>query len=244
MMGRGPDKLAVLITRELCELVADVPVRAETISLKPEKIVAGTSVMIAALGALTRMVGLIYQSVRIREVIDTATWSSLAAQLTEVDKQFVEPPELIPYFYESKAVRHRDEQYNRVYAVEILIVDFMDSATVMGDHIDEKIFEPDAWERFYEYQFKHSPIVGEIITEDSAIYGAKIVRLGRQHCAAAERAVLDPQPTTVKSPRPRPTTRALQDPRRGRGRGLALGHLGFPADQGRGPNNSASTFSR
>lgn len=138
---------------------------------------------VAQLAILAIGIGLaLDQSGKVREAIDTATWSSLASQLTEVDQQFVEHPALVPYFYEGATIAVSDGEYMRAYALGVLIIDFMDNAVVMGRHIDPEIFEPDRWEYFYKYQFQQSPIICSIIKEEHAIYGKGIVDRGFLYC--------------------------------------------------------------
>lgn len=144
------------------------------------------------------------QTVRLRESIDTSTWSALSAQIIEVDKAFVSHPEIVPYIYEGVPISRDDVNYPRAYAMGVLTIDLMDSATVMGRHIDPEIFQPEAWDRYYEYQFKHSPIMCKIILEEAEIYGPEIVSIGRKHCTTSESRVVSPaeissqQPAAVK----------------------------------------------
>jgi hypothetical protein len=128
----------------------------------------------------------VYQSQKLRESIDTTTWSSVAAQLTEVDKQFIDDPELVPYFYDGVSISESDPRYNKAYAVAGLVLDFLDNASGMGDHINPEIFEPDAWERYYSFQFKNSPLMCDIVRDEGAIYGKKIVSMGQKYCPRPE----------------------------------------------------------
>ncbi len=53
---------------------------------------------IAAIQTGALVVGIIiaiYQSAKLRESIDTSTWSSVAQQLTEIDKQFIDNEDFI-----------------------------------------------------------------------------------------------------------------------------------------------------
>ena len=129
-----------------------------------------------------------YQTVKLREAIDTSTWSALAAQMTEVDKQFIDNPEMVLYIYDNAPVSRGHADYTKAYAFAVLIIDLMDSAIVMGNHIDPSIFEPDAWEKYYEYQFQSSPIICEVILDEAAIYGKDIVARGRKYCPPVARA--------------------------------------------------------
>lgn len=127
------------------------------------------------------------QASKLRESIDTSTWSALATQIMDVDKQFIENPEMVKYIYEGVPVSEDSTDYPKAYAFAVLVIDLMDSAVVMGNHIDPKIFEPDAWERYYEYQFSVSPIICEVISVEADIYGAEIVARGKKYCPASYR---------------------------------------------------------
>lgn len=152
-----------------------------------ERVIDGIQAIVLVAGIIIA----VYQSLKIREAIDTSTWGSLAAQLTEVDKQFVEHPELVPYFYEGKKIERSDNrEYQLAYSLGVLVIDFMDSSIVMGKHIDPEIFEPDNWERFYEYQFRQSPLICDIIIDEADIYGNGIVERGKRICAAVAREQL------------------------------------------------------
>lgn len=102
----------------------------------------------------------------------------------DVDKQFIQHPDMVKYIYEGVRVSADSDDYPKAYALAVLVIDLMDSATVMGNHIDPNIFEPDAWERYYEYQFKVSPIICEVITVEADIYGKEIVARGKKYCPA------------------------------------------------------------
>lgn len=122
------------------------------------------------------------QASKLRESIDTSTWSALATQIMDVDKQFIQHPDMVKYIYEGVPVSEDSIDYPKAYAFAVLVIDLMDSAVVMGNHIDPKIFEPDAWERYYEYQFSVSPIICEVIHVEADIYGKEIVARGKKYC--------------------------------------------------------------
>lgn len=81
---------------------------------------------INTLQALSLVVGIwiaLYQTRKVREAIDTSTWSSLAAQLSEVDRQFVDHPELTPYSYGGEKIDQSNPLYLKAYSVGVLVID-------------------------------------------------------------------------------------------------------------------------
>jgi hypothetical protein len=98
---------------------------------RPDKFgrwVAIISQVIAALSLLVLAGGIwfaIDQAKEVRESIDASTYNTITTQLLEINKIFVEHPELQRYINDKVDVKKGDPNYDRAYAIGTLQLNFL-----------------------------------------------------------------------------------------------------------------------
>jgi hypothetical protein len=125
------------------------------------------------------------QTEKLVESFNMSTWSTIASQTTELDKVFIDHPEIVPYIYQGVPISTDSKDYNLAYSVAVMVIDFMDNSTTVNRNGDKELFEPEPWNKYYEWQFKSSPLICDVVRAEAHMYGKDIVRLGLRHCPKA-----------------------------------------------------------
>ena len=116
-------------------------------------------------------------------------WSDITARTIDVDKAFLDHPELQKYFYNGAIVKRGQPDYDRTYALSILELDFLDSVTVRlaynKGHISRDVLQPDAWYKFIMDLMSTAPLMCDILLAAPDTYGTELRRVGVPPCAAA-----------------------------------------------------------
>ena len=161
-------------------------------------ILSGIRVLEISVSLLTLVilvVGLLFtylQTDRVKISIERTKFNALENDLQEVNRVFIEYPELQKYFLSGKDIAKTDPDYNRVYAIAVTIAMNLDEST--GDlKGDRDLFQPGTWTRYYRFQFGASPILCRLLLQDHDIYGGKIVAIARRDCTPAPPRPINPQ---------------------------------------------------
>ena len=95
--------------------------------------------------------------------LDAQIWQSIGQQMEEINKLFIEHPDLYPYFYEKKPIHPNDQNYPKVVSMADMLLDFIDGFE--DDYVRELAGMEDngeywiAWENYFVDQFRLSPIL-------------------------------------------------------------------------------------
>jgi hypothetical protein len=115
-------------------------------------------------------VGLIFSLWSLRQATFASVYQGIASQMHDLDKLFVERPDLRPYFYgeEPKPVPHDEPERGRVLATAELIVDFADNFVAQrrvlpGDY--ER-----GWAEYFRALYVSSPAVQHFWKKSSGWY--------------------------------------------------------------------------
>ena len=123
------------------------------------------------------------------QALESQIWQSLDDQAPTVNAQFVEHPELYPYFFQKKKVQPAEVIYPRVMAMATLVLDYFDGFSngyvrrLEGMEENGKYWR--FWETFFRYSFSHSPALCARYNEMKSTYTedsipAKFSQLGCQ----------------------------------------------------------------
>jgi hypothetical protein len=105
------------------------------------------------------------QAKEVRESIDTSTYNTITNQLLDINKIFVEHPEVQKYINEKVHVKKGDLDHDRAFAVGILQLNFFDNYIALEQHLVSANYDLAAWRKYIANTFSTSPIMCEIITE-------------------------------------------------------------------------------
>jgi hypothetical protein len=111
-----------------------------------------------------------------------ATMSNLTL---EMDKIFIEKPELRPYFYDGVDIKDDDKNYNLVVAVAEYQIDYFDSAMTQMDYLPEdqdSKEDRDTWNQYFADSFAHSPILCKRINQINRWYMQRLVKIAQENC--------------------------------------------------------------
>lgn len=132
------------------------------------------------IGAVIAISALIYTAQQARSAktaLVQSSWNEINAFQIEVDKAFLEHPELRPYFEEDKPIGHEDELYNRVMALADLHLDFFDVfdddyVRALPGMADNGDYWP-LWENYFVRAFVLSPSLRQRYVEVKDLYSPK-----------------------------------------------------------------------
>jgi hypothetical protein len=153
-----------------------------------EIIISSSTLLILVAGTIFSFI----QTEHLKTSVERAKFSQLENDLQQVNRIFVEYPQLQKYFLSGADINPSNPDYGRVYAIAVAIAMNMDESTddVNGD---KRLFEPNAWYDYYKFQFGASPILCRLLRQDHDLYGSKIVRIARHDCVATPRRPINPE---------------------------------------------------
>lgn len=94
--------------------------------------------------------------------------------VTDMDKVFVDQPDLYPYFYQCQEIDHSSQHYNRASAAAVQMLDVMDIAATQGDTFKSQWDTPQAWDNWIKDQLLRSPITRDRLKAYSSWYGRRL----------------------------------------------------------------------
>jgi len=96
----------------------------------------------------------------------------LSSGVQEINKVFIEKPELWPYFEEGLKASKEDKNYNAVMALADMHIDFFDALWIQTDNIDS-LYEGDDWNSWNNWIMnvtKNSPNLCERFDDTKRFY--------------------------------------------------------------------------
>lgn len=158
--------------------------------------------IIAALSFAALAAGIwfaIDQAQEVRESIDASTYNTITTQLLEINKVFVEHPEMQKYIYGEADVRKGESDYDRAYAVGDLVLNFFDNYIALELHLVSTNYELEAWHLYISDTFSSSPIICKILFEAKDEYGEELVKMATKACKApGSPSTFPPNPSQTK----------------------------------------------
>lgn len=125
-----------------------------------------------------------------------SNWASISAETAQVDKVFVDYPELVPYFFEKQDLPKAEAQgvatqgavaggsqdqrtlHNRLTAAAAMLLDYLDTvaanAAFFGKEGTHNIIDEDVWIRYTRALFDSSPFLCRYYKDNKDYYGAAL----------------------------------------------------------------------
>lgn len=104
-----------------------------------------------------------------------SVYNSINSQMLELDRFFVENPDLKPYFYEGKEISETDENYLRVANVAEWIFDFMDNVFTLARFMPEYPWR-DTWYVYFKDLLKNK-VLRRFWNQRKSWYAGSIKRI-------------------------------------------------------------------
>jgi hypothetical protein len=134
------------------------------------------------------------QAKKIAESIDTynrslnvSILSNVSTQTMQEDQVFVDNPTLSKYFFDSTDIKEDDVNYDKVRAIALTMLDYFDQVGVLvhysAENLHDSISESDAWDKYFNYIFKRSPVMCHLYLQAPELYGARLQKIATPACA-------------------------------------------------------------
>jgi hypothetical protein len=106
-----------------------------------------------------------------------AVYQTITTQEMEVDKLFVENPQLRPYFFSAHEINEGSSDYAKAEAIADYELDFFDSAKGRLRLLQEVGYDVsmNAWNKYFDDSFTNSPILCKRLRELTPWYGSDFV---------------------------------------------------------------------
>jgi len=99
---------------------------------------------------------------------------SMVKLVTDMDRVFVDKPELYPYFYECKEIDSSNPQYLTASAASIQMLDLLDIADTQSSTFKDQWDTPGAWDNWIADQLLRSPITRDSLRRHHTWYGTRL----------------------------------------------------------------------
>jgi len=157
---------------------------------------------IASIATTFGVILILWQAVIARQAFEAQGWQAISSQIKDIDKIFIEYPDLYPYFYQRKQINSDDPQYPKVAATAEMLLDFMDGfedeyVRGLGGMDDEgSSWAP--WKNYFEGLFQLSPVLCSRFNEIESWYIKEgvVYSLAKAGCA---KGMLAPQQAPAQS---------------------------------------------
>jgi hypothetical protein len=135
-------------------------------------------------------ISLIFVVVQIRQTsqsLRASAFATVANYTMELDKVFIDDPDLRPYFYNGRDTNELDDKYNQVMATAEFELDFFDATLTQlelrpGESKSEMRAEEMVWRKYIQDSFAKSPALCERIKSNPDWYRENLNDLARQSC--------------------------------------------------------------
>jgi hypothetical protein len=141
------------------------------------------------IGVIVVVVGLYFawdQATQFNHSQNLANWSDVTARTFDMDKVFIENPELQKYFTAGADIKESEKDYPKVYAIASMMLDYFDSVMTRLDYnqnrLSDDILQRAAWNHYFKATFSESPILCGVLMADPLSYGTEMRRIGIPTC--------------------------------------------------------------
>ena len=84
-------------------------------------------------------------------------YQNITATMLDIDRFFIDQPELKKYFYDDEKLAKKNVDYPRVQSIAEMILDFADFTLEHKPHM--KDYPWHQWEKYFKYVYDHSPVM-------------------------------------------------------------------------------------
>jgi hypothetical protein len=137
-------------------------------------------VLIGCIGLITIGI-LIWQTKVQTEALQLEATSAIYSGILDLDKIFLEKPELRPYFYEGVVIEPTAVNYDKVLSIAEYKLDLFDLFWQHSDHLRERQ-DWVAWKNWISESFAKSPIMCTHLNTIQDMYGEGIVNFAVDNC--------------------------------------------------------------
>lgn len=149
---------------------------------------AGSAILIPTLVSLTQ------QTRAMRDQSEFLSIQIFSDNVLELDRVFIDRPEMRPYFYEGRDIEELDgEGRNRALAIAEFKLDVLGSISGVGS--EYKMMHMQEVRRYIVRSFADSPVLCRYLRENHDVFGPELVRI-MEDIVAGREGVGDPSAAT------------------------------------------------
>lgn len=126
--------------------------------------------VIATIVSVASVLALIYQTVNLKQTINSQIYQNFVANSVEIDRILIDNPELRKYVYDGAPVDDNTENLDKILAMIELIVDITENLEVYEKYIPKS--RRDGWMRFVQ-DVKNTPAYEYYMKRNQAWYVKK-----------------------------------------------------------------------
>jgi len=145
------------------------------------KVIALASLLVSIVG-----LGSIWISIQSFKQSERAALASTSQQIisdsADVDKLFIQYPEMRAFFRDRKPIHRGEEGYDRAAAIAELRVNALDTVLTFP-----QVFKADNWSNVARSSFRDSPIMCEFISMYKANYSKTTIQVSDEACRSPAR---------------------------------------------------------
>jgi hypothetical protein len=122
-----------------------------------------------------------------QESLQSAAYQAIANHEMDVDRLFIERPNLRPYFFGGREISETNPDYARAESIADYDLDFIDSAQSQLKYLKNPEIDMNAWQQFFDDSFTNSPILCKRLLKLANWYKKDFVDREKGVCAKASK---------------------------------------------------------
>jgi hypothetical protein len=150
-----------------------------------EKPIEFVTMIVTVPGLIIGLVGAAFvyvQFLDLRKNLDSQAYGIISQELAELNRLFVERPEMRPYFYAREPLPDDPLTRNRVLAVADVYLDFIDNYYSQASHLDWSHYNRGGWDAFIKGSFERSRVLCYALCRDQDEFGDAIRNVAAGLC--------------------------------------------------------------
>lgn len=155
-----------------------------------EKPIEFVTMIVTVPGLMIGLVGVAFvyfQFLDLRKSLDSQAYGIIGQELAELNRLFVEHPEMRPYFYAREPLPDDAIKRNRVLAVADVYLDFIDNYYSQASHLDWTHYNRGGWDAFIRGSFERSRVLCYALCKDQDEFGDAIREIAAGICKGVTR---------------------------------------------------------
>lgn len=117
--------------------------------------------------------------------MQASMYATIATHTFEMDRLFIEHPNLRSYFYDGKDIDQKDKDYDLVIAIAEHQLDYFDATWTQLGYIpddEDKKEDRETWKRYFFDSFANSPILCRRINMNRSWYMQSLLQKADEAC--------------------------------------------------------------
>ncbi len=129
---------------------------------------------------------------RLQESTDMSAWNAVSQQWLNMDKLLVQNSDVRKYVYNTIPISQDNPESDKVMAIAIYVLDFVDNAISTSNYIvtkypgEKSVIHPQEWESYFRQTFFKSAVICDTLKQIQTGYHPETRRIGLDECKRHE----------------------------------------------------------